>query len=316
MLDVFILGAGFSRAINDSMPMMSNLTEAVRANDCIDLPPPLKDLENRKYMEIEENVELWLTYLYHRQPWLHDDFNDLNQRVANKIIAYITELIEAGTVTTLQSPPQSWLMTLVNQWHQDRASVITLNYDTLVESIARAHGIELAQLYASGSSRETFEFIKLHGSVNWIRSEDDGDSGIGNYLEVEPWSDQHNPNDSDIPALTDADSFIIPPLTEKSTYYENTAIRRLWQRAGEAIDAATRVFVIGYSLPSSDTAMQLFLMRSLLDESTPWYLINTDSGALSHYNSLLPRYRFIDSFILEEDPVSKFVSCYPDLPRL
>ena len=316
MPDVFILGAGFSRAINASMPMMSDLTAAVHTNDCIDLPPPLKDLGNRKYMEIKENVELWLTYLYPRQPWLHDHFNDLNLSVANRIIKYITELIEAGTFAAVQSPPPPWLITLVKQWHHRRASVITLNYDTLVERIARRLGIELTQLYSSASSRETFEFIKLHGSINWRSFEDDGDSGSGCFMEVAPWTSQNNPNDSEARALTDTDPFIIPPLTEKSIYYENTEIRQLWQRAGDAIDAATRVFVIGYSLPASDMGMQLFLMRSLLDESTPWYLINPDSGALNHFNSLLPRYRFIDSFISTEDPVAKFVGCYPALPTL
>ena len=316
MPDVFILGAGFSRAISASMPIMRDITKAVSENDCIDLPPPLKDVENRKQREIEENVELWLTYLYQRQPWLHDHFNELNLRVANRIIKYLAERIEAGTHAAVQTPAPHWLVSLVDQWHQQRATVITLNYDTLVERIACGLGIELAQLYASGSSRETLEYIKLHGSINWHSSGEDSNSGIWNYVDVTPWTSQINACDSDVQMLSDTEPLIIPPLTEKATYYENTAIRQLWQRAGDAIDSATRVFVIGYSLPISDLGMQLFLMRSLLNEPTPWYLINTDAKIKCHFKKLLPRYEFIDTFVSEQNPTEPFVECYPSLPAL
>ncbi len=58
MNDVFILGAGFSKAIHSGMPTLADLTDEVarrlRGSEC-SLPQPLMDLEN--------NIELWITYL-------------------------------------------------------------------------------------------------------------------------------------------------------------------------------------------------------------------------------------------------------------
>ena len=49
----------------------------------------------------------------------------------------------------------------------------------------------------------------------------------------------------------DKDVLIVPPITEKSSYFKNETINRLWWEAAEALRHATRVFVIGYSLPTT-----------------------------------------------------------------
>ena len=57
--DVFILGAGFSKAINDQMPTMKELTAAVSErieSSELTLPPPLRDSEDRG-RALENNIE-------------------------------------------------------------------------------------------------------------------------------------------------------------------------------------------------------------------------------------------------------------------
>ena len=61
----------------------------------------------------------------------------------------------------------------------------------------------------------------------------------------------------------DKTPLIIPPVTDKLTYFNNETVRRLWQEASNALLVATRVFVIGYSLPISDLGMEFFLRHSL-----------------------------------------------------
>ena len=73
----------------------------------------------------------------------------------------------------------------------------------------------------------------------------------------------------------DKQSLIIPPVTEKTTYFNNETVRRLWYEASDALESATRVFVIGYSLPMSDLGMRLFLKRSLPIRGTRWYIVDT-----------------------------------------
>src|SRR5213078_2935581 len=80
---------------------------------------------------------------------------------------------------------------LVERWHADRSAVVTLNYDTFVESTARdltddaltraTVGIHqslygefvpildsrLGFAVLAGDIAETFSLLKLHGSLNW-----------------------------------------------------------------------------------------------------------------------------------------------------
>ena len=77
MNDVFILGAGFSKAIHSGMPTLADLTDEVtrrlRGSEG-SLPQPLIGLEN--------NIEFWITYLSQRQPWLTEYENDSNKSLA------------------------------------------------------------------------------------------------------------------------------------------------------------------------------------------------------------------------------------------
>ena len=76
MRDVFILGAGFSKAINDQMPILNDLSasvlERIRERD-----PKFKDhLESVS----KDNVELWMNYLFQDSPWLsvEDNYHKLS----------------------------------------------------------------------------------------------------------------------------------------------------------------------------------------------------------------------------------------------
>ena len=192
--DVFILGAGFSKAISPRMPTMNELTDQVRRkidNSELSLPVPLLDNENRG-RDLDNNIELWMTYLSQSQPWLDESFNQYNRALATRIRRYIREVIDERTVDSMSSRP-AWLDTLIKEWSLRRATVITLNYDTLVERAAQslsfseinnAEGIYSSQIYPlyfsnimsravtllSAGSLDTFTYFKLHGSVNWLYS--------------------------------------------------------------------------------------------------------------------------------------------------
>lgn len=99
------------------------------------------------------------------------------------------------TVWGTNQPPL-WLEALITYWHDNRSSVITLNYDTLIERVAssvywqkRSKPIPTGQLYPiiltpaeqrnesvhsepnkSENALETFKLFKLHGSTNWFYS--------------------------------------------------------------------------------------------------------------------------------------------------
>ena len=56
---------------------------------------------------------------------------------------------------------------------------------------------------------------------------------------------------------------IIPPSLEKSSFFTHPLIKVIWSRAREAIERASSIYVVGYSLPESDTYVDLLFARSL-----------------------------------------------------
>ena len=338
--DVFILGAGFSKAINSQMPTMSELTDLVSErleSSGITLPPPLKDPENNSAKEIEKNIELWMTFLSESQPWIETPFIEANRAITGFIRRYIRDVIEERTWASMRTPevlddeshsmPQ-WLPLLVNEWHDRRASVITLNYDTLVERAAeRALGHYVDPYYPpyllmNGSidsphlhnqAMNTFTLFKLHGSVNWHYSGRQDFFGEPIYYsEISPWGPRRiQIESSSFLSSRHKEPLIIPPVMQKSTYFNNESIRRLWREASMALEGATRVFVIGYSLPQSDLGMQFFLKQSLSIEGTHWYIVNTDRTLIPRYRKLLEPYQVVsDEYVAESDPITNFVEGY------
>ena len=335
-LDVFILGAGFSKAINVNMPIMKDLSEEVigklrsisgMEGSHISIPSTL--------FHFGYDIERWITYLSQQQPWLSEEHHHRNVALARDIRGYIREAIVRQKSVAMQSPLPEWLNTLIRQWHTRRATVITLNYDTLIESAARELKMDNSprilpeQMYppyfANIASRtgaalwgeerlETFSYYKLHGSTNWYYSGRDNFYGETIfYSDIPPWETKHSRAElGPHPLAADKEWLIIPPVTDKLTYFNNETIRHLWQKASNDLWSATRVFVIGYSLPPSDLGMQFFLQHSQPSEETQAkiYIVNPDHSAVSRYQDILPEMNVLGDFAGREDIVAEFVDFY------
>ena len=336
MNDVFILGAGFSKALYHKMPTMEELSSAVRTNlKAIRVPMPdaLEKLGN--------NIELWMTYLSHAQPWIKPYENDLNKGFAGLLRDQIKRIIEAKTEAAARSSLPHWLIDLIKSWHRRRATIITLNYDTLVERASRdlqitdkIKGVHPSQMYPpyfanilarsgvavwGGADITTFSYLKLHGSTNWYYSGRDNFYGETIFFgDVAPFcSDSLSLEEESVSMpYEDKQALIIPPVTEKTTYFNSETIRGLWHRAGVALSNATQVFVIGYSLPDSDVGMRLFLTGNQPTARTPFYVIDTNAEVTKRYESILPKMQIREEFARDQNPVEEFSKQYPRMiPR-
>ena len=87
--DVFILGAGFSKAIDTQMPTMVELGAEVREKraEVTALSAAIPD-------SLGDNIELWMTYLSQPQPWLREPTIDLNRSLAGRISQSIAAVIK------------------------------------------------------------------------------------------------------------------------------------------------------------------------------------------------------------------------------
>ena len=96
---------------------------------------------------------------------------------------------------------------------------------------------------------------KLHGSVNWLAPRNSPASGDVFW---------YNPIATIDPVLMKGlKPLIVPPTLEKSLFLENPFLSMVWQTARAQLGSARRIFVIGYSLPSSDAYVELLFGSSL-----------------------------------------------------
>lgn len=315
------------------MPTMDELSTEVIAR-LKKSPFPIQDT----LYQLGSNIELWMTYLSQLQPWLKDEHHLRNKALATEIRGHINDVISERTTLSMEVPAPEWLNSLLKEWHSKRATIATLNYDTLVERAARKVSLDghegiiaesmhrpyFSDLLARRGEAQlgeeriaTFSYFNLHGSTNLFYSGRDSFYGETIFRsKAAPWGTEYAGYESYSQGMAgDKEVLIIPPVTDKLTYFNNETVRRLWQEASQALLCAKRVFIIGYSLPMSDLGMQFFLQYSQPDEGTPLYVIDRNNDVVSRYKEIMPNLRVKGKFAGTPDVVSDFVNVYPTLPN-
>ena len=334
MSDVFILGAGFSRAINENMPTLSDLSEAIL--------PVIRDRDPevaRRLVRMGHNVELWMAYLSQSQPWLRLEHNQHNLSVAAFIRGVLRSSIDDLARETRSVP--EWLNALVETWHERQTTIVTLNYDTLIERAARdltvlageeehpqKRGLLPSDLYPpyfsyvqgrdgfgawAPSPVDTFTLLKLHGSTNWFYSgqpDFHGETILWTATAAVGSEPERETEERHLAQVRDKHALIIPPVSEKTTYFQNETVTRLWWEAARVLRHASRVFVIGYSLPLSDLGIRTFLATILHDSPSDILVVDIDVAVPARYQELLESCRISDGFVYEGCPVGEFAQAY------
>jgi hypothetical protein len=299
--DVFVLGAGFSRAVGDPMPLTADLGLRVldgqksihrsRATSHSDVCDGLScDYPLLAGGRHPDDFEAWLTSLAEPQPYLFGPENDRRKALFEELAGLIDVQIKFAEAQVLSgSEPPAWLTSLVDVWHRSKANVLTFNYDTIIEATLdfiripdptqkNEHPITHLQLGPSlipnwgvmyGGLRlrpaETFDYIKLHGSTHWYWDETTKASDSIVQVGLRSGWVQPDPlyssEELEFRAPGKA-AMIVPPTTAKSVYMGNPIIRLLWRMAYRAMLAADRIFVLGYSMPPGD-----LLVRTMIGDS-------------------------------------------------
>ncbi len=220
--------------------------------------------------------EAWLSRLAEDQPDLTPAENQRNRSDFTLVTERIAELLMERENEALVGECPDWLYKLIGIAHALRATLITFNYDTLVERTAEAHdlgvwGLPLSQAswndvvdslppYPpqparwSGPTEPTLRLLKLHGSLNtfWVPGDRSG-STINRWELFGGW-EHPEPVDADRRAreLPGRVPFIVPPAAAKSAFYNNPITREFWRRAALALERSQRVIFLGYSMPATD----------------------------------------------------------------
>jgi hypothetical protein len=305
---VVILGAGFSKAVGCRMPTSDELGVEVRER--------LEASGNGLPVELTKgSFEEWLSRLAEDQPDLLEHENLQGRRYFSLISRTIAEIIQEreDEVTQGGDWPPTWLRAFIGVAHGRRATVITFNYDMLLERAVNACRFsDLDMLWdgrvrscdvlshlppradqSEGGPYSTFRLLKLHGSVSFHHTPGDP---MGGSLVRWPLSDEGHlsapiqspfeaASATSLPGKTETDDerkqrllfgrepFIVPPAASKNAFYGMTFVRGLWRQAREAIREADHVHLVGYSLPETDL-VTVGLLRENLGEHACVAVVN------------------------------------------
>ncbi|MEA2702571.1 MAG: hypothetical protein QOD63_516, partial [Actinomycetota bacterium] len=230
---VLVLGAGFSRAVSDAMPLTDELGNLVLARiDDRRLPAPSTSFSGGYF-------EAWLSRFAEDQPDLRTDENLLNRYWFTRITTAIHEILTDRERAALENSPPAWLLRLLGIMHSERMTAISFNYDTLVEHAIATHMLFDWQqhLRASwhdvvdhlpplppqpmrwgGPGATTFRLLKLHGSTNtyWVPGDNSGATIhrwdlFGCWGAPEPQDEERRRRE-----LPGREPFVVPPAASKS----------------------------------------------------------------------------------------------------
>jgi hypothetical protein len=252
----------------------------------IDFGPPL-------------TFESWLSLLSDDQPQLTAAENRENKALFERLREAIANILWEAQFSAIARPAPSWLYELMSVLHRERATVITFNYDLIVEAaissgslwdpyssrLVGAHDalqglppLPNTGSWLVGELGTTLKLLKLHGSLDWWAVPDDV-SGATLAREATVWRFERPSELTDEgrrQQLPGRDRFIIPPLSSKSVYYRNPLTRELWQQAFIALRGADRVSIVGYSLPPADTVMANMLRVALAGRDVAIDVVNPE----------------------------------------
>jgi hypothetical protein len=132
---VFVLGAGFSKAIEGAMPLMTELhTEVFRRLKDWEYFPKLEKINSRINGD-KKDLEKLLSFLAEKQIW--QDYSESNEHntIYEKLKEEISEVIEKKEREFKILEADDWILKLFLNIIGQNVDVITFNYDQLVEKI-------------------------------------------------------------------------------------------------------------------------------------------------------------------------------------
>lgn len=300
----YILGAGFSHSAG--LPLASELTEAVIRHywraDLMDqsVSPVIVDradfggeewIEDRHFLRMLfapfdfettwPDFELMLTVLDDAAAWMESlgvsGLDNTARRVRKELINALASFI-AMRVTVVEDARLEPIMRFLRKLDPTRDTIISFNWDTLVEIAARARGTAISL----GDGQPGVPLIKPHGSIDlaelteseWNEAQTSSNvhslSVVSEYTSgATRWkvlrADDPREAEARVVGPLGASSLVAPSLRKE---YRSPYIQTTWARALKTIRLATEICIIGFSFPESDIRPRT-LLRLAMDRRGP-----------------------------------------------
>ena len=298
---VVILGAGFSKSLSSDMPLTNELGKSIISK----LSKALQEELNAPNFENSElTFESWLSWLSEDQPYENESENLRRQSLFKQLQSRIADVVSNQQREAVKSGLPNWLESLIFLLHFWESTVITLNYDTLIESTVSILGLtdpnrehvqssDLIKIFpmsigmtfngTAGPPRaiRTFELLKLHGSIDWLWNITDRS---GTTLERVDREIGHTGIElkANRAAKAGKVEFIVPPTNNKNEYFQIPQIKLQWDFAYEALREAENVILLGYSMPINDVAMASLFRKVIAETESTFTIVNLDCDPVVH----------------------------------
>lgn len=295
--EVFVLGAGFTRAFVPGAPLLVDRYEMeplVKMFRQFSKASWILEHEQKQAPPGRVNIERLMTRLDSLMPYDYDrqatdEFALLLSEIRRM---FVSRLNDAGKGNVHQRE-----LAKFGRYCLDRkAHCVTFNYDDVLDAalyrlnrftwnpdggygfFCRSAALTIQETQETSNFTQLMwntgiQLLKLHGSINWFpRRGYPKPYVIDAIVHYEPWYPQQPPmgtypypTDELIRAHLEPEPFIVPPVLVKSTLVEQPILRMVWNRAFEVLRAAHRVTFIGYSFPVTDIAVTTLFGEALED---------------------------------------------------
>ena len=201
------------------------------------------------------------------------------------------------------------IITKRNLQGQPDTAILTFNYDLVMDMAILGSGVGVDYgISKQENCGEWLPLLKLHGSINWTTNT--------NTMEVFPWflskyfnkyslgpeREIYPVKEALVPicyqfgeyaktysesVVLDNTPVIVPPSWNKMDSYKSIA--KVWARAAKELSEASSIYIVGYSLPETDTFFrQLYALGSVGDTLLErFWVFNPDSSRNQVFLSML-----------------------------
>lgn len=252
---VIVLGAGFSKALCSSMPLIKDLLENIEEDSL------LKNFVSTAKAKLHDyfDVENCASYILSREIFFSDK-EDIEFYTLRK------EMLKHIYTEMKNCEPDLDKMDIMGKFlcycYKENILLVTFNYDLFIEKICKnsgecgkfevKYGINLnedpyqesAKIDCGDLDEKKIELLKLHGSFNWFSMSKYDNADIGDVISLE----QNDINEifiEDVP-------FFVPMSNTKHKYFAGNFYKLLWKKMKYYIDNAEELDFIGYGFPKTD----------------------------------------------------------------
>jgi hypothetical protein len=326
---VFILGAGFTKAFLPAAPLMVDDYDGEGlASKFKEFPHAsrLLDWERSRDQSGRINIERLMTRLEGRMPY------DFDQRANEELDMLLIELkrsfIQRIRLAREKSGNIEELQGIAKHCVSNGITCITFNYDDVFDEalwkvagsmtpiskpywnpdggygfFCRPSACAVEDISVQMDIKPAILLLKLHGSINWYpRRGYLRPYSVDAIMHHEAWYDAEHYRETEeaISMHIEPEPFLVPPVLVKSAIVEQPILRLLWSIAYKALLSAQKVIFIGYSCPLTDIAVRTLFEESLrLPPRDNIFVVNLASNR-SEQRKIINKYREVFSYIPEK----------------